>query len=363
MFKTSFCVRAMWLLLVALLGIGLSGCKAETPEEKQARICREMDVPADLQTTISSDGKMIAVLSYVDNCGKKRLRYKNVDPEGPWQELPIGTGVDSIRFGLKGHELMVTRNVREGAGTWLGNEVNKVDSWSELYKVDLDHPQKSAKTMLEGYGLALPIEIIPGEYMVMNCIPNQNKQCHRLLGYEWNLIKDGKLVHKWTHGRPDAEGKEYRGALNYGWPNVMLGQGLYWLKADFYRKQAPFTNFWTLTLLDKNTPAFNKNVEDETTNIDCDYRMERCVRTFSLPLDETNHPQGFNREVLWRDQRCDLDGVIGTGNTGLSLTPNGLAAVTPLHKTHEAWHHVVVFKFAAQQCKPTSIQHIYLEGK
>lgn len=347
----------IWLLTANLLGVGLAACKAETPEEKQARICRETPVPSQLNTTISSDGKMIAVLSYVDNCGKKRLRYKNVDPEGPWQEMPIGTGVDSIRFGLKGHELMVTRRVREGAGTWLG-KVNQVDSWGELYKVNLDHPDQKPQTLYEAYGVIHPVEVTPGVIMVQNCVTTPDKRCHSTLGWQWDLVKDGKRIHRWPYGGPDGN----RGNLNFGWPNVVPGQGAFWFKVrGYYKEGEPYPDFWSVAFPGKRAPKFSQPLEEDTEDLECNYELERCIRDFSLRRSGLG-TSGFDREILWKGRRCALEGVRGDSYEK-SLTPDGLASVMSLFNMGDKYEHVVFLKFSLQQCEPTSVQHIYLEEK
>jgi hypothetical protein len=341
-----------------VVAIGLAACKTETPEEKQARICRETPVPPHLNTTISSDGKVVAVMSYVDKCGKKRVRYKHLDPEGAWQELSIPMGVDSIRFGFHAHELMFTRRVRPGDGTWLGN-LNKVDSWGALYKVDLDHPEQEPQTIYEAYGLILPVEVTPGVIMVQDCVPTTAKQCHGQLGWQWNLIKDGKLIHRWPYGGPDGN----RGNMNFGWPNVVPGQGAFWFKVrGYYKEGEPFPDFWRLAFPGKTAPIFTETLSEDSDDLTCDYQAERCLRTFHRDRRDERHAVYFeyDHETLWRREKCQIEGVAGF-TYDKSLSPDGLFSVLSLVIANERKPHVVVIRFSAHQCKPTRIQHFQLE--
>jgi hypothetical protein len=301
-------------------------------------------VPPHLNTTISSDGKVVAVMSYVDNFGKKRVRYKRLEPEGPWQELAIPMHVNSIRFGLKGHELMLTRRVDPAK-----------DSWGELFKVDLDDPQQAPQKIYEAYGVQKPVEVTPGEIMVHSCATTKDNNCHSTLGWQWDLVRNGKLVHRWPYG------KEY-GNMNYGWPNVVPGQGAFWFKIrGYYKPGEPFPDFWSLAFPGKTGPKYTEPLGEDSEALYCDYQMERCIREYRRN-SRNKELRGYDREVMWRGQVCELQGVDGDRGDQ-SFTPNGLASVMSLFKLGDEWHHVVVFKFAPNQCKPTLIRHIQLEEK
>lgn len=318
---------------------------------------KQPETPPHIYPTISGDGKMIAVLSHTDayHVGM-RLRYKIIDPPGPWQEVPIPTNVNSIRFGLKGYELLVTRRSRP-----------QVDSWGELYKIDLADPTKPPQTLYEAYGVQNPTEVTPGEIFLTNCVTTPDKQCHGRIGWQWNLIKNGRLVKQWPYGA------QY-GNMNYGWPNVVPGQGAFWLKAGgTYKEGDTFPSYWSFAFPgSKSAPQMTMPLDVGTVDLDCDYKMERCVRTHlqnAYTMNKTGDPLTTDRGtftwiagVVYRNENCLVHDVAGF-IWKQSIAPDGRAAVVavgPRVSTKNA-PHVAVIKFQPGQCLPTSTQHFYFE--
>lgn len=367
------------LMLVVFMAIALSACQ-QPPSDQSTELSFEQrlkkwqqknldwflslfsgdlqpEIPPHIYPAISSDGKMIAVLSHADPYHvAMRLRYKRIDPPGPWQELSIPTHVDSIRFGLKGYELLLTRRSRP-----------QVDSWSELYKIDLADPNKAPQTIYEAYGLKYPTEVTPGEIFAMNCATTSDNQCHNRLGAQWNLIRNGKLIREWTYGA------QY-GNMNYGWPNVVPGQGAFWLKiGGYYKEGDTFPSFWAFAFPGSaSAPQMNMPLDVGTVDLDCDYKMDRCLRVHlqnAYAMDKVGHPTTSDRGtftyiagVVYRNENCLVQDIAGF-IWDKSITPDGRAAVVavgPRGSTQNS-PHVAVIKFEAGQCLPKSVQHFYFE--
>jgi hypothetical protein len=324
--------------LALFVGLALVGCKAETETEAEifARNCSNVTTPSHLYSTISADGKVVAALSYVDYCGKMLVRYKYLDDEKPWQVLPVPRNVDSISFGLKGHELMLTRRT----DLW-------GQSWSELLKWDLDHPDLGPQVLYEAYGLINPAEIAPGEIMVQNCVPTEKKKCHSRLGWQYDIIKNGKLLYRWDWGGPYGN----RGNMNFWRADlVMPGQGVLWFKVRGYAKVGePYPDFWHLTFPGKTAPKFPYPLDEETEYLFCSHRAERCFIEFIENRKNTKgKPFIYNRKVLWKGELCELEGVKG-GRSDHTVTANGLFSVMSLDATKDNPRHLVIFKFSPHQ--------------
>lgn len=369
------------LILVVILTIAMSACQQPTSDEATALSFEQRlkkwqqknldwflslfsgdlqpEIPPHIYPTISSDGKMIAVLSHADPYhAAMRLRYKRVDPPGPWQELPISTHVDSIRFGLKGYELLLTRRSRP-----------QVDSWSELYKIDLADPNKATQTIFEAYGLKYPTEVTPGEIFLMDCATTPDNRCHSRLGAQWKLIRNGKLIREWPYGT------QY-GNMNYGWPNLVPGQGAFWLKiGGYYREGDTFPSFWAFAFPSRaSAPQMNMPLDVGTTRVSCDHKVERCMRVHlqnSYAMNKTGDPITSDRGkftyiagAVYRNENCLVRDVAGF-IWDQSITPDGRAAVVSLEPEGipGGAQHVVAIKFQPGQCLPTSIQHNYFEEK
>ena len=96
--------KSIWTLIVCMVGFGGLACNSKSVDESRPQI----------YATISADGKVIAALSN-PYTSKARLRIMYLDKPNQWQDLKIPAKTSSARFGLQGHELLVTHNTDEGA--------------------------------------------------------------------------------------------------------------------------------------------------------------------------------------------------------------------------------------------------------
>ncbi len=137
---------------LALLVLFMTGCgKPDYPSGQRPR----------LETTISDDGRMVATLV---NAGtdQQRLRIKRLQPDGAWEDVKAPPYTQSIRFGLAGHELLLTHYVPEL-------------KQGRLVKIDLGKlPEIQSQTVFQDDYVAIPLEVSPGQFMVRTC-PNKNK--------------------------------------------------------------------------------------------------------------------------------------------------------------------------------------------
>lgn len=306
----------------------LSGCKPAYPPNERLT----------LYATISADAKMIASLTNIGS-EKVRLRVFRLDDSKDWQELEAPRYTTSIQFGLHGHELLLTHHVGDG-------EVSELSKWN------LDDPSKGLQRIFQGNGLVFPIEVGDGRYLIRSCPLTTEQKCHPWFNV-WQLVKQNKLLHAYTNER----------RLNYSWPNVVQGQGFFWMKmVGEYVQDEPFPSFRRIAFPDGNMPNFQLNeLGPDTANIRCDFKTERCLRIY-IKNWNSKKPGAYiyAQEVLIPNGRCDLSGVSGYFDE-IFLTPDGNAAVMSLAAASDKPRHIVVAHFKPGQCEPAQIQHIYLE--
>ena len=132
-----------------------------------------------LHTTISADGKMVATLVHAGT-EKQLLRVRNLDTDTQWRTIQAPPLTRSIRFGLQGHELLLTH----ARPTPPAHEY--------LSKLDLDQPDKGLQKIYEAEDLAFPVEVKPGQVMVRTRKPANPTTGERLLGDSyWILVGPG----------------------------------------------------------------------------------------------------------------------------------------------------------------------------
>lgn len=216
--------RIIWCLTGLIAILNLSGCNLISTDD---------EIPV-VSTTISADGTVIAALfgAYSTNA---RLQIMRINKPNVWTNLPIPPRTTSIRFGLQGKELLITNDI-EGS------------SDAVLSTLDVDNPQYGLKVLYKSAGLIYPVEVAPNEYLVRYCVVTSENKCHRSLGVGWDLIKQGKSTHRYI----------YRNiTLSYSQPNVVAGQGFFWMNFDLREKPGqPFPQFLAFEFPEKKSTAF-----------------------------------------------------------------------------------------------------------
>lgn len=329
--------HSRFLILSAILFtvcMGLTGCKPDYPPHEKPT----------LQTTISADGLMVAALS---NAGdeKPRLRIIRLDDAKGWQDIPAPMFTNSIRFGFKGHELLLT-HVIPGEGLT-----------AQLTLWDLNDFKQESRSIYQGNRLRYPIEVSSGEYMVQTCTPFKDAtDCDNPFNFYWVFI--------------DKNGAVQKVGPKSSWqraPNI-VDRGFFWIE-DLVRKGDLFVDgleFVGGALPGGIIPTFDmKRLLKNTSRLDCDYQKKRCLRSYISNPERNGIFIGtyvYDLEVFHGANVCHPEGLAGWSD-GSTLTPSGNAGVMSLATAYDKPRHVVVMQFKPQQCEPTTIQHLYFEEK
>ena len=309
-----------------LVLLWLTGCSPNYPPN---------DRPT-LYATISSDGQIVATLANIGT-DKARLRVIRLNDDKGWLELKAPPYTTSIQFRMQGHELLLTHHIGEG-------EVSDLSKW------DMDDLAAGVQRIYQSNGLVFPIEVSTGQYLVRTCPLTSEQKCHPWFNV-WQLVENDKLLRAFTEER----------RLNYSWPNVMQGQGFYWMKVvGEYAHDEPFPSFRSVAFSDGKSPIFNlAELGQDTTDIRCDYQANRCLRSYIKNWgNKKPEPYLYAAEVLTRNKRCLISDVLGYYDE-ISLAPDGNAAVLSVAPAYDQPRHVMVMHFKPGQCEPTSIQHIH----
>lgn len=299
-----------------------------------------------LYNTISSDGKLVATLERIGTAAP-RLRIKWLDKDEPWQELPAPKFTNSIRFGLKGYELLMTHDLPDNL------------SMAQLTRWDVSDLNKESQTIYQAPYLAFPVEVKPGEILVRTCEPKGDggqDRCQRGPGSYWILVKPG---HEPIRVTPKGV------LLVFDQPNV-TDKGFFWV----YRKPADpdpnpkYPELLAYSLPRGEAPRFDVTRVGANESVQCDRAVQRCLRIFVKGMHTIDSPHYrkfiYAPEILYGAQSCKIEGLSGYFDER-SVTPDGLTAVMALAPTADQPRHVVVMRFKPGQCEPTSIQHIPFE--
>ena len=140
-------VNGRLALLLLCIGLMLLACKPNYSGTKADR---------EIETTLSSDGKLLAVL-----LGRREesptLLIKWLDRNEPWLSVPAPKYTNSIRFGLTGYGLLLTHAQPGPPGA------------SQLSRWDASRPDQPSEILYQGSHVAYPIEVSPGQYLVKMC--------------------------------------------------------------------------------------------------------------------------------------------------------------------------------------------------
>lgn len=323
------------LLAGAVLG-GQVGMLAAGPFDRQP-----LGTPK-LHTTISADGKMVATLL---NAGtnEQLLRIRKLDTDTTWRTVQVPSLTQDIRFGVQGHELLVSYYRPDSKTNVLG-------------RLDLAKPGSPVKTIYEGVDLGFPVEVSPGRVIVRTHHPANPKTGRvNAFSYFWLLLEEGKS--------PVRVGPEK--ILGSAAPSIVGSGFFFWLNdLESNAAKEAHPHFRTFPLPGGQAPKFEDGQFDEGTwDYLCDHAGKRCLRHHI-----TNYRQIpavsfiYDIEVLIGSERCKLPGVAGW-HDDISITPDGNSAVTSLASGYDKPRHVVVMRFNPQQCEAISVQHINFEEK
>lgn len=308
----------------ALIVFSLAGCTNSGSDSRSKAI----------EVSISSDGKRIAVLN---NSGEKdsRVQVLYLDRSNTWSELPTPPRTTSIRFGLLGHQLLLTHLDQEAF-------------FSELSVIDLGVMSADSiprKILFRGDVLAYPIEVEEGRILVRHC------KFTRVV-CPWNLIRDGKLE------REVVSSDRVQYSLQYRQPVVVRGKGFYWLtyKQENTPEFGPDVlafSFDEGSVFQPKVPAIDHRLD----SVACDYSGARCLHAFT---EETSSVLFlYNTKVLFKRETCSIDGIAGWSD-GASLSPDGRFGVKSLAAGFDKPRRVVYLEFDPAKCQPSVVKHIPL---
>jgi hypothetical protein len=316
--------RCVLLFCISLM---LLACKPNYSATKAAN---------QIETTLSSDGKLLAVL--LDRREESpTLLIKWLDRDEPWLKVPAPKYTNSIRFGLSGYGLLLTHAQPGPPGA------------SQLSRWDASRPDQPSEILYQGSHVAYPVEVRPGQYLVNLCdSAPEDDRCvgSGFVGFKWALIRNGEALPM----------KETSPRRLYRQPNVTEG-GFYWMYGAMETSATatePSIHSFALPGGTEPTPDSGR-FDKSSWDIACDYKNQRCLIRYQTddPTDRSKYV--WHIRIFDGTNRCgptDLKGDVGTVN----VTPDGRAAVIPLALASDEPRHVVVLRFKPGQCEPTSIQ-------
>ena len=291
-----------------------------------------------LHTTISADGEIVATLL---NAGtdEQLLRVRNLKPDSNWRTVTAPPFTQSIRFGLQGHELLLT------------HQISLQPKKDVLSKLNLDQSRTELKHIYEAEDLAFPLEVKPGQVMVRTGHPVA-KGSH-VSNYNLILIGPGEQV----------KSTEPVSAPPYGNINI-VGSGYFWTEDQISKTGDAHPRLRRFPLPGGHAPNISDGLfEKNTTNISCDRFGHRCLRSHIENLDGTPGTSFlYNVDVLFGAEKCKLFGVSGY-HDGVSVTPDGNAAVMALAPAYNRPRLIVVIRFNPKQCEASSVQFIDFKEK
>lgn len=326
-----------WLIVVLVLSGWAAGCDPKANYQNKHRGLR-------LETTISSDGKVVAVL---DDIGGEnaRIRVKWLERNEAWQEYPAPKYANSIRFGLTGHQLLIA-HARPGP-----------QGASQLSRWDVSQPATPSEILYEGHRVAFPVEVKPGQFLVRICPqPPGENACPNSRGLVWALIEERKAT-------PIADTK-YEEVTRYGQPNV-TPEGIFWViqTRDFDGKNwtSSYEKLFAYALPGGQAPQLDlSRFEGGAENLECDRSVKRCAKTYLTDERIGGWTYVYGIRLFEASKACVVEGIKGYADQ-ITLTPDGKSAVFSIARTADEPRHIVVLRFKPGQCQPTSIQTLHFE--
>jgi len=340
--------RTVTLLLTTLgLGVLLSACQQpdHPPRTRSA-----------IQTTISSDGRLVAVLEGAAT-KEPKLRVKALEGEQPWQEVAVPALTTSIRFGNQGHQLLLTHYTpgEMGASVLLKIDLDApAPTGSAKDREEEDHvrPMPEPAVLHKGPFLRHPVEVSEGNTLVRTCVSNTGKDGKNTCvtsgaGTYWLLLKPDQ--------KPVAVTKRSKVELQ-SQPNL-TSSGFFWVKGMGPEDGKPHPDLASYPLPGGKAPKYDVTRLTRGSRLACDLGAQRCLRQFIDKIDPATDRYIYSLDVLYGDEACPLEGVQGYSD-GQSITPDGRAAVMSLAEDAQAPRHVVVLSFSPGRCEPDGIRHL-----
>jgi hypothetical protein len=162
-------------LLLFCISLMLLACQPNYPNTKAA---------GRIETTLSSDGKMLAVLTD-SRKETPTLLIKWLDRDEPWLKVPAPKYTNSIRFGLSGYGLLLTHAQPGPAGA------------SQLSRWDASRPDQPSEILYQGSRVSFPVEVSPDQYLVNLCdSAPEDDRCigSGFIGFMWALVRNGEAL-------------------------------------------------------------------------------------------------------------------------------------------------------------------------
>ena len=166
-------VNVLLALLLFCISLMLLACQPNYLGTKAA---------GGIETTLSSDGKLLAVL--LDRREESpTLLIKWLDRDEPWLSVPAPKYTSSIRFGLSGYGLLLTHAQPGPPGA------------SRLSRWDASRPDQTSEILYQGSQVSFPVEVSPGQYLVTACkYAADDDRCtaRGFIGILWTWIRNGE---------------------------------------------------------------------------------------------------------------------------------------------------------------------------
>ncbi len=283
-----------------------------------------------LHSTISSDGKVIAIL---ENAGtyEQKLSVRELTLGGKWRVIQAPELTRTIRFGLNPNELLITHTI------------DKENQKERLSKLDLSRPDSQPTILYEAGELAFPIEVKPGTILVRVGIPRRKYDVYWVLvGADQQAVKVG----------PDE-------ILPFPAPSIVNG-GFFWLEDRIGRDEGLHPLIHAYAFPWGRAPRIDPlTLDKNTTNLKCDYSGKRCLRTYISNLN-AGTKFIYKIESLWQGQRCEVSNLQGSfGSVG--ITPDGLMAVVSIASAFDQPEYPTTIQFNNTQCEPVLVQRYSLK--
>ncbi len=287
---------------------------------------------AAIETSISSDGQWIAVLSKKET-KESKVRIMNINVK-KWIDINAPALTSSIRFGRNGSDLLLT------------NFKSEETSEAELVLIKLASNDYKRIAVYKGFGLAFPLEVEDGQYLIRACNPASGLSCHRAVGVHWLLIKNNVVQTQYVS----------KSALNYSQPNYIQDIGFYWNVYKTDSSSMPEAIGFRLNgseIKDDILPL----VEITEGAPKCDDRNHRCIKTFFKYKNERKVIFDYGIAGYLNGEICQFNGVYGYID-GISITPNGKYGVASLAKDIDSPRNVVHITFDSKKCLPKDIEYL-----
>lgn len=284
-----------------------------------------------LDTSISADGKTIAILSDAGMVSSKVKVINTLNKQ--WIDINAPARTTSIRFGINPDDIYLTYRLASDS------------SDSELLNINLSTSEFNRTTVYKGYGLIYPIELEDKQILIRACNPDGSLNCSRGAGVHWLLVKNNipTTIYKSNI------------ALNYAQPNYIRGKGFYW---NIYKTDPTDIHESVGFAID------GTEIKSESLPLDdvaegafaCDYKNARCLKPFVKDEKNTRGSFTFGINGTLEKDNCRINEVFGYIDR-ISITPDGKHSSVSL--AQDAWskRRIVYMNFDEKKCEPVVIDY------